>query len=340
MRSIVIFALSCLPLCIFAEPLPEEERVFEIRQMIPSGDAKDMKMDNITMYLRMPASWTPEKEKEARKNNRKSVRGLLMLADWGREKEYAKRQVYRSSASRYIYLDFADKMDFAILSIFNFGGYDPTKSADEYSKEELRALNASFEKRLNHWERGFKRMISNYNLPDKNIVVFGQSGGAQIAHRIVLRRPQYFAGIHMHISGSYDTPRPEASKVLWFISTGEADAGYKASERFYHEILKKGYCVIFKAGENFGHTSSPQIENLSIEFFKYLFTFVPDESDPNWKAPPVDKFEMMKYPIYVGDYHNHVVFPFAEAPKHIQRQHMVALPTKPIAQIWGSIIEK
>ncbi len=25
-------------------------------------------------------------------------------------------------------LDFADKMDFAILSIFNFGGYDPTKS--------------------------------------------------------------------------------------------------------------------------------------------------------------------------------------------------------------------
>ena len=37
------------------------------------------------------------------------------------------------------------------------------------------------------------------------------------------------------------------------------------------------YCVIFKAGENLGHTSTPQIEELSLEFFKYLFTFVPDE---------------------------------------------------------------
>lgn len=101
-----------------------------------------------------------------------------------------------------------------------------------------------------------------------------------------------------------------------------------------------GYSVIFKAGENLGHATNAQINALSLEFFKYMITFIPDPTNPNWKTPPVDKFYLMRHPIYVGDYLNNVAYPIENAVKHVSaRKYMVALPTKSIATAWGNIIE-
>ena len=105
-------------------------------------------------------------------------------------------------------------------------------------------------------------------------------------------------------------------------------------------MIDMGYAVIFKAGENLGHATNSQINTLSLEFFRYMITFMPDPTNPDWLPPPVDKFYLMRHPIYVGDYLNNVVYPIECAVKNVSnRKYMVALPTKPIAQAWGNVIE-
>ena len=109
----------------------------------------------------------------------------------------------------------------------------------------------------------------------------------------------------------------------------------------YENIFDRGRAVIFKAGENLGHATNAQIDNLSLEFFKYLINFVPDASNPNWVAPPIDKFYLLRHPIYVGDYLNQVAYPVESAVGNVaDRKYMVSLPTKPLAKAWGTIIEK
>jgi len=171
-------------------------------------------------------------------------------------------------------------------------------------------------------------------------MLYGFSGGAQIAHRIALRKPDYFSGIHIHVNSSYDTPTPKAKNLVWLVTTGELEYGYPAATRFYQKMIDLGYAVIFKAGENLGHSTNAQINNLSLEFFKYMINFVPDPSNPEWKSPPIDKFYLLRHPIYIGDYLNQVAYPVDKALSNVaDRKYMVTLPTKPLAEAWGTIIE-
>lgn len=161
-----------------------------------------------------------------------------------------------------------------------------------------------------------------------------------MSHRIVLRKPEYFAGIHMHVNSSYDRVVKGAEKVIWLVTTGESEYGYDAGRRFYQNLVDAKYSVIFKAGENLGHSDRDDIRALSIAFFKYLLAFIPDASDKNWKQPPVDKYYMIKYPAFVGDILNHVVYPTEKATAHIEGKNMTPLPTRLIADNWGTVIDK
>lgn len=338
-KSFLTLAVSFF-ICAYAFAVPEEERIFELKQNIAANDvALVNKLESLSIFLRMPSSWTPEKDKEYRKNGVKSVRGVLAFSCVSDSTPDARLNL----SSTYHYrttMEFADKHNLAVIAWPNFRGYDLRKNAGDYTKEEWKKYNASFEIRTKYWEKAYKRLCAVYNLPEGDTIVYGISGGAQIAHRIVMRYPQYFAGIFMHVSASYDKPTNKVSKVLWFVSSGEADGGYRNAEQFYKQLLDAGCCTIFKAVENLGHDKNEQVEILFFKFYEYLLAFMPNANDPNWKAPPVDKFEMMKYPAYVGDYMNHVAYSPEKAEKNIDRKHMVALPTRPIAEAWGTIIEK
>ena len=245
------------------------------------------------------------------------------------------------SESNYRHLiKFADDNNLAVLTWQNFGGYLISTSSDEMTKTQRRDTEFMFNDRLAEWERGFRKVLKKYNLPSNTTLAYGFSGGAQMIHRIALRKPQYFSGIHIHVNSSYDIPTPNAKNIVWLVTTGELEYGYAASTRFYQKMLDLGYCVIFKAGENIGHETNEQIENLSVEFFKYMANFLPDPTNPNWKVPPIDKYYLLRHPTYIGDYLNQVAFPAETAVKQVGgRKYMVALPTKPIAQAWGSIME-
>ena len=340
---------------LFAQPtkgdetlLPENQRIFTLKQRTDKktqaakkDPTKRSKLEEITYVIRMPASWTVANDKKAKETKKPCVRGVLAICTWKKEPEELKEILTSGKSHFQHYLDFADTNNLALVTWSNFGGYEIGISSDEMQKEMAKQYNKMFNDRLSEWEQGFRRVLNKYTLPRNSIMIYGFSGGGQIAHRIALRKPQYFSGVHIHVNSSYDTPTPNAKSILWLVTTGELEYGYQAATRFYQKMLDLGYCVIFKAGENLGHATNQQIDKLSMEFFNYLITFVPDPSNPEWENPPIDKFYLMRYPIYVGDYLNQVAYPTNEAPNKVaHRKFMVALPTKPIADAWGVVIEK
>lgn len=345
--AIILFtSIYCNAQNKFQVSVPESERIFKLEQPTDKKSqankkdkTKQSKVDEIAFFVRMPESWTEEKAKIAKNEGRYGVRGVLAICTFTKSQNSMKSYLLSGGSNFDHFVKLADENDLALVTWTNFRGYEKGLSSDEMLSGQFKEYEKNFLDRLSEWERGFKRLLAYYNLPGDSVMVYGISGGAQMAHRIALRRPQYFSGVHIHVNSSYDIPTSGAEKVLWLVTTGESEYGYDAGKRFYNAMIDKKYYVIFKAGENLGHSDREDIQKLSIEFFKYLLTFVPDARDKNWKAPPVDKYYMMKYPVYVGDYLNHVAYRLAEAEKNIQKQNMVALPTRPLAESWGSIVD-
>lgn len=316
------------------EPLSEKERTFELVEPtnIPGHP-------ELTFYLRMPEGWTgAEPTRDFFGRPAYSVRGVLALCTHRSEAEEVRGNVAKGGRFRH-FIDFADKHNLAVITWTNFRGYRIWQSADEMDRDEQRAIDREFTQRAREWDSAMRRLTRLHNLPRENILLYGISGGGQMAHRIALRRPQWFSAIHIHVNSSYDAPTREAADLLWLVTTGEREYGYPAGERFYQEALEMNYHIIFKAGENLGHSDSPGIQRLSLAFFEYMVNFLPDPRDAEWRAPPVDKFYLMRYPTYIGDYRNHDAFPSAVADRYLTGTHIVSLPTEPIARAWGTVVE-
>lgn len=344
----VFFLLFCFRLLKADGVLAESDRVFvfalptDVASKASKSDwRKRSKLKEIVFVARMPSAWTKERDAEFRKAKLPSVRGVLAICTWESDSEKLKRNVsYKSSPHKHL-IKFADENNLAVIAWSNFGGYSASTSSDEMEKSRAKDYEFMFNDRLSEWEQGFRRVLNRHNLPKDSALIYGISGGAQIAHRIALRKPQYFSGIHIHVNSSYDKPTANAKSIVWLVSTGELEYGYPAATRFYQRIIDLGYSAIFKAGENLGHSTNSQINNLSVEFFKYMINFMPDYSNPDWKEPPIDKFYLMKHPTYVGDYMNQIAYPFEKASEKVaSKKYMVALPTKPVAKAWGAIMEK
>lgn len=159
-----------------------------------------------------------------------------------------------------------------------------------------------------------------------------------MAHRLALRQPEFFFAVHIHVNSSYDRIRRDGNRILWLVTTGSLEYGYPAGVRFYREALDAGYHMIFRAEENLGHADSWGTRTVSVAFFEYCIPFLPDASDPQWRAPPVDQFYLMRYPTYIGDFLNNEAFPASVASQYMQPEVMVALPNKEIAEAWGMVL--
>ena len=353
-KTTFILVFAFFPLLLFPQAqkkdkyLPENERMFVSvqrtdakTQAAKSDWKKRTKLEEITFVVRMPSSWTKEKDTVARESKTPCVRGVIAICTWDKDPEKLKRNLsYWDSPYKHL-IQFADDNNLAVMTWANFGGYTISTSSDEMTEKQVQNYEFMFNDRLSEWETGFRRLLHKYTLPKDAVLIYGFSGGAQIAHRMALRKPQYFSGIHIHVNSSYDIPPANAKNIVWLVTTGELEYGYSSATRFYQKMIDLGYAVIFKAGENLGHSTNAQINKLSLEFFKYMINFVPDPSKPDWKAPPVDKFYLLRHPIYVGDYLNQVAYPIDKAVSNVaDRKYMVTLPTKPIAEAWGTIIEK
>ena len=325
---LVVFYALQLFILLFCSAAYANQEIYKLVER-----TKLTKYSDITFFVRMPnggfASGTT--------NASDSVREVLALCTHRTEPEDVKMNIeddgrFKSSVK------FADKHNLALVTWTNFKGYRTGTSGDEMDDDAYKRYDKDFDDRAREWRTGFRRLCRKYDLPEKNVLMYGISGGAQMAHRLALRMPEYFFGVHVHVNSSYDQIKKDGNQILWLVTTGTQEYGYPAGVRFYRDGLDAGYHMIFRAEENLGHSDSTGTRATGMAFWEYCLKFLPDASNPDWRAPPVDRFYLMRYPTYVGDYLNAEAFKREVAPKYIDPEAMVALPNKDIAEAWGTVL--
>lgn len=200
----------------------------------------------------------------------------------------------------------------------------------------------------NAWERGVKELAKEYGVPDKDFLLWGACGSAQWAHRLCLRKPEYFLAIGIHIPGSFDKPTVEANKVLWCLTTGELYGGYERAKKFVSECQKLGYPFVFKAIVGLGHAGHPDATALNFEFFEFALSQKPlrqefeqthgslhHRSELLSRGEALEPWpEIFKSPPFYGDMVNQEIYP-ADEVDMIPAGFRVPLPSKEIANIWS-----
>jgi len=300
---------------------------------------RDPAFDDITFFLRMPSSWDGEgPARDVFGRRVPTVRGVLALCSWRAEPADVQEMLDRRGRFQH-YLGWAERNRMAVITWTNFRGYTIRESGDELSEEDRDRVDEAFDDRVTEWERGFRRLCRKFGLPEENVLIYGLSGGGQLAHRLALRAPEHFFAVHIHVNSSYDLPRRGGEEMIWMVTTGTLEAGYPAAKRFYRQALDLGYHMIFKAEENLGHSDSPANRKLSLAFFDFCLTFLPDAVDPEWEPPPEEWEYFMRYPVYLGDWYNQIVFPAKTGGENIPPEFLVSLPTRRVAEAWGVIAE-
>lgn len=247
-------------------------------------------------------------------------------------------QIYRNNLVK-----LADRHQLAILAWGSRRLWDPKLSFDEQSRKANREMDETFDDVARAWEKGVDKLSKQFGFPSNEFLLTGMSGAAQYACRLALRKPERFLAVHVHIPSSFDKPTPEASKVLWLLTTGEKEGGYPSATRFFNECKGLGYPMIFKGIPGLGHAGSRIADQLGLEFFEYALSI--KESHEKLTAnrsasllqqsvglpePWPDSF---KKPAAIGDILNQDTFPANEAD-FVPQNFRVALPTASITAAW------
>jgi predicted esterase len=310
--SLVLFV--CIPL---SQAAPQEtvpsNGIYERTVLVPGSDAKE-----ITFFVKLPLG--------ARSGA--DIKGVFSFCTWMSDPRAIRREIMENASARMgNFPALANGM--AVVSWTTFQStksFDKTRNFDEMTKGESAQMDREFDKIARTWRKGIDQLIKDYQLPSEGWFLHGISRGGQWAHRLALREPDLFSAVHIHINSSYDQPTPEASKILWLVSTGELEAGYPAAKRFYAAARKLNYPVIFYAEPKLGHNDSPKVQALGNAFFTYALARRKGDLD----AANQDRF--------VGDYLKHEYVPASKAAQ-IPAELQVSLPSKNIAEIWGIAAE-
>lgn len=298
----------------------------------------------LTLMLRLPAGKTSGQE----------VSGVLAYCTWeqdsksilakiedgsGSDEPPKKNEMYQQVAALKA---FADEQGLALLTWNTATVWNKRESADEMRVRENKGFDKNFDLLAAAWEKGVAELARETGIPTQDYLLYGISRGAQWAHRLALRKPVHFLGVHAHINSSYDQPTPAGANTLWLMTTGDREAGYPASTRFYAECRALGYPIILKAGENLGHSGSPEINRLQKAFFNYALSIKARvqavrargnlaQLDPAGREPLLRDFRAAPF---VGDYVTNEVVP-ADDADWIPEEQRVPLPTAEIAKAWG-----
>ncbi|HRJ71550.1 MAG TPA: hypothetical protein PLS03_04960 [Terrimicrobiaceae bacterium] len=293
-------------------------------------------MPQITLFLRPPKGVTDPSE----------IRGVLAICLLASGVDVMKRQLQQDElpGDERGAFGFANTHKLAILAWGSRRLWNPGLNHDELARDQAREMDRSFDTVAAAWERGVGELCEKYGLPNRNFLLRGQSGAAQWAQRLCLRKPDAFLAVHLHIPSSFDKPLPGAAKVLWCLTTGERESGYERSKRFVAECQSLGYPIVYKAIVGLGHESSQGATDLGFAFFKYALTqrdareALDRKSQSALRAdegaariePWPDAF---RHPPFVGDMVNQEVFP-AQDVGLIPGPFRISLPNEEIARRW------
>lgn len=298
---------------------------------------KNPSMPQMTLFLRPPKGITDPAE----------VQGVLAICILANGVEDLRRDLQKEEMpGDYAGLfSFANKHKLAILAWGSRGLWDAGRNYDEFTREQAKALDQSFDLVANAWARGVSELGDKFGIPQKNFLLWGNCGSAQFAARLALRKPEYFLAVHVHMPGSYDKPTPEAAKVLWCLTIGELEGGYERSKKWVKAAREAGYPILYKAIPGLGHTGHPDAAALGFEFFEFamlqktkreqmeaeLASQVILPTAASAREPWIEEF---RNPAFYGDFVNQEIFPPSEIAM-IPAGFRTPIPTKAMATIWG-----
>jgi len=235
------------------------------------------------------------------------------------------------------YFAFAESHKLAIVAWGARWIWSSYANFDELNGAQIHMWDNNFEQFADAWDRGIGQFVQNYGLPDHDYLMYGLCAGGEWVHRLALHKPDRFLAVQMHISTSYDEPTPEASRVMWLLTTGELDVGCDRARRFYTAARAMNYPIIFKAVMGVGHSDSPVADQLGIHFFEYALAEKARRDAAN--ANDLAKSQMLDLSAfstspYYGDLMNQDMFA-ARDKDMIPPGFLVPLPDKNIADAWN-----
>lgn len=303
----------------------------------------------LEMVLRLPPGCTKDHPPE----------GTIAFCTWeGNANQIAEKLRYRPDLKSLAtggpvwiannIVKYADEHHFAVLSWETRRVWSLAANTDELKQSERRDFETNFDKLCLAWVAGVGLLHEGNQMPDKDMLLYGISRGAEWAHRLALREPEYFLAVHLHISSTYDTPTPAANSVLWLLTTGELEGGYEHAIHFYTECRKLKYPILFKAFIGLGHADCPLAWDMDHAFFDYALS-LKDARDKVIKDQGLNMLSTAQLsqswlnsfynPPYLGDLLNQQVFPTSQMDM-IPPALQVSLPTQRIVDVWSADIPK
>ncbi len=290
----------------------------------------------ITLFLRLPKGVTDPSE----------VRGVMAVCFVATGVDHIRKQMQMEEMTGDYggIFSFANRHKLAVLSWGAVNLWDKTRNRSEIASSEGREADRAFDKVANAWERAAVTLLNDHDLPDRNLLLWGCSIGAQWAHRLCLRKPERFLAVHIHIPSSFDIVRPEAAGVLWCLTTGELESGYERSKQFLRECQAMNYPIIYKAYPGLGHASNRTVYQLGYAAFEYALAKLPEKSAaplPHRSPSPSQnpgRFPEFQSPQYYADVVNQEVVPAGEADR-IPEAFRIVLPNEEIAELWKKTLE-
>jgi hypothetical protein len=306
---------------------------------------RNPKQPSIDLYLRLP-----------RQDVKKPISGVLAFCTW--EKDQAgilskldiqanDKPVDLPGAAALVrsVIRYAEDHNMAVLTWGTVDAWNNQLSTDELEREKQKEFDRNFDLLANTWERGVKELCREAGgIPTNNMLLYGISRGAQWAHRLALRKPDYFLAVHVHIPSTFDKPTGQANKTLWLLTTGELEYGYEKAKVFYNECRSLDYPIMFKGIVGIGHQGSPIADALGLKFFDYALS-VKDQRDQldKLKGSKLSRYitkasgpwlRDFREPEFLGDFVNQDCFPVAQADM-IPNGFRVPLPNKALAEAWN-----
>ena len=221
------------------------------------------------------------------------TKGVVCLSVLGSSVEDVRGRIDGGEQGQvYKYLsDWADQNGYAVVAWGARRLWDPSRNWNELARKTFRSQDAAFDALATAWERGMMELARAHSLPTSGYLMHGVSAAGQFALRLALRKPNRFLAVHAHVASSFDLPVPAGKSVLWCVTTGENEAGYRRSREFFTAAIAKGYPIIYKAYPGLGHTDSALADGLGLACFRYAVREREKElvasrgktDKPNWK---------------------------------------------------------
>jgi hypothetical protein len=293
----------------------------------------------MTFYVRYPKGLSPKDK----------VEGVFAYVTYLQVKKNLEAWVKRPSSDDANF-QFADQHKLVIVTWTTATMYSISNSfTDTDDPTEDRDPGNSMEECFRTWKMGMDQLCRDYNLPEDGYLIYGYSRGAQWAHRIVLRSPERFLAVHIHINSSYAEPTPEASHCLWLLTTGELEHGSAASRIFFHKAQVLNYPILLRIYPGKGHEVFPEEVTLGLKFFDYalklrdqqLKAVIAKQADSVAVDAENQPFVLddsllggFRNPPYYGDMLNGDVYPATQVSMLPESQR-VGTPNLDIAKVWG-----